>query len=117
MRQMDATVISKFFRTIGIAITLIVALIIGGMTLPNPVWQDKAKDPSSEMRRILILSNPIHTDIAIPVDDEMRARFRFLRDADLDPDSAALRYLVFGWGGRAFYTETSTWPISRQFLS
>jgi uncharacterized protein (TIGR02117 family) len=86
-----------------------VALVISGMTLPNPVWQDQAKGPPSEMRRILILSNPIHSDIATPVDDEMRSRFGFLREADLDPDSAVLRYLVVGWGGRAFYTETSTW--------
>jgi uncharacterized protein (TIGR02117 family) len=109
LRQMDTSVLFKFVRTISIAFALIAALVTGGMILPGPVLQDQATGQSSQMRRILILSSPIHTDIAIPVDDATRSQFGFLRNAGLDVDSADLRYLVFGWGGRAFYTETPTW--------
>ncbi|WP_204340855.1 hypothetical protein [Rhizobium ruizarguesonis] len=50
-------------------------LFIGSVVLPNPVWQGQTKNPSSEMHRVLILSNPIQKDIAIPVDDALCARF------------------------------------------
>ncbi|TIP07694.1 TIGR02117 family protein, partial [Mesorhizobium sp.] len=58
---------------------------------------------------ILVLKNPIHTDIAIPVDDDVRERFHFLTDAGIPADMAKVSYIVFGWGGRAFYLETPTW--------
>ena len=68
-----------------------------------------------------MLSNPIHTDIAIPVDGDLLSRFAFLRKAGLDLDNPNLRYLVFGWGGRSFYIETRTWadlkagPVLKSF--
>lgn len=56
-----------------------------------------------------MLKNPIHTDIAIPVDDDVRKRFHFLVGGGIPADMAWVRYIVFGWGGRAFYLETPTW--------
>lgn len=59
--------------------------------------------------RILILSGPIHTDIAIPLNDETRARFAFVAAAGVPLDHSEARWLIFGWGGRSFYLETPTW--------
>ncbi|MER9496898.1 DUF2459 domain-containing protein [Mesorhizobium sp. M0587] len=39
----------------------------------------------------------------------VRRRFHFLVDAGLPSDAPEVRYIVFGWGGRAFYLETPTW--------
>jgi uncharacterized protein (TIGR02117 family) len=56
-----------------------------------------------------VLSNPIHTDIAIPVDDAIRARFGFLAEAGVPINNPGVRYLIVGWGGRSFYLETPQW--------
>jgi uncharacterized protein (TIGR02117 family) len=97
----------KSIRVISLTISVIVALAMAGIILPKPFWPASAGGPASH--RILILSNPIHTDIAIPVDDALRARFGFVGDSGLDLRLDGVRYLIFGWGGRAFYTQTPTW--------
>ena len=69
--------------------------------------------------QVLVLAGPIHTDIAIPIDEATRERFGFLRAAGVPIDDPAARWLLFGWGGRAFYLETPTWrdlrpgPVAR----
>jgi uncharacterized protein (TIGR02117 family) len=58
---------------------------------------------------VLVLSNPIHTDIAVPVDDDVVARFGFLLQDGMPVDAEGVRYLVFGRGSREFYIATPTW--------
>lgn len=94
-------------RGFGLAILLLAVAVLAGTLVPRPLWPDG--DRSGPTRRILVLENPIHTDIAIPLDARTQARFAFLEDAGVpigDPDA---RWLIFGWGGRAFYLETPTW--------
>nr|WP_296102558.1 TIGR02117 family protein [uncultured Agrobacterium sp.] len=83
-----------------------------GVAVPRPLTHSETTTGETS-RRILVLSNPIHTDIAVPADAELLSRFAFLRDADLEIDHPGLRYIVFGWGGRAFYTQTPTWADLR----
>lgn len=98
----------KFLRllTVPVAAALLAAAL--GTLVPRPLWPS-AMAGGEGARHVLVLRNPIHTDIAIPVDDGIRWRFHFLADAGLPIDAPAARYLVFGWGGRAFYLETPTW--------
>ena len=90
------------------AILLVVAIaVLAGMLAPRPLWP--SDDDSIATRRILVLKNPIHTDIAIPVGPEVLERFAFLEEAGIPLSNPAARWLIFGWGGRAFYLETPTW--------
>ncbi|MEW6629677.1 MAG: TIGR02117 family protein [Pseudomonadota bacterium] len=91
---------------VAILVALVVAVALGTL-IPRPLWPAAAA--GERTRHILVLKNPIHTDIAIPVDDGVRRRFAFLAEAGLPVDAPEARYLVFGWGGRAFYLETPTW--------
>lgn len=85
-----------------------VAIIIGlGTLVPRPLFEPAEDGPRA--RKIFLLSNPIHTDIALPIDDDLRATFAFLETDGLPVDLPGARYLSFGWGGRAFYLETPTW--------
>lgn len=112
--------IAKIFKRVLLAVLALVAIAAFGIAVPRPLWHDEPA-LAKHSHRILVLSNPIHTDIAIPVDDDLMARFGFLRAAGLDLDNPNLRYLVFGWGGRSFYTETPTWadlkvePVLKSF--
>ena len=94
----------------GLAIIVVVAAIavLMGVMIPRP-WRQPPAETTSATYRILVLSNPIHTDFAIPATPDIRERFGFLADAGLDTGNPDVRYVIFGWGGRAFYTETPTW--------
>lgn len=99
---------------------LILLLLLLGTVVPRPFF---AGDVSGGVagREILLLSNPIHTDIAVPVDDDLRRAFAELQEDGIAVNHPAAAYLVFGWGGRSFYTETPTWadlkpmPVLRSF--
>ncbi|MGV8938093.1 MAG: TIGR02117 family protein [Allorhizobium sp.] len=100
MRRLASAVIS--------AIVLIVVAVVVGALLPRPLFVASA-DKEPVTRRILLLSGPIHTDIALPLDASTRAAFAFLRPAGVDIDNPGAEWLVVGWGGRAFYLQTPTW--------
>lgn len=112
--------IARIVKGVLIVVLALVAIAGLGIAVPRPLWHDESA-PAEPSRQVLMLSNPIHTDIAIPVDDDLIARFAFLRAGGLDLDNPNLRYLVFGWGGRSFYTETRTWadlktvPVLKSF--
>ncbi|WP_332305948.1 TIGR02117 family protein [Rhizobium sp. GR12] len=95
-------------RWIGGGLLLIVLLLVLGTVVPRPFFSDDASGGAGD-REILLLSNPIHTDIALPVDDGLRQTFSELQEGGIAVNHPAAAYLVFGWGGRSFYTETPTW--------
>jgi len=82
-----------------------------GTLVPRPFRP--ASDDAPRSRRILVLANPIHTDIAIPLTPDVQARFAFLEEAGVPIRNQAAKWLILGWGGRAFYLETPTWSDLR----
>lgn len=89
---------------------LLLLLLVGGAVIPRPFFAPlKEYSGSDEPWRILVLSGPIHTDIAIPLDDATRSAFSFLDAAGVPVGHPGARWLIVGWGGRAFYLETPTW--------
>jgi uncharacterized protein (TIGR02117 family) len=97
-------------RLILVLATLIVGLpllAILGTLIPHPFVNDPV-DETGPARRILVVSNTIHTDIAIPADPETLATFGFLTDSGLPILHPDARWLLLGWGGRSFYMETPT---------
>lgn len=60
-------------------------------------------------RTIFVFEGLIHTDILVPADADVRARFAALRDGPIPLDHPNLRWLSFGWGARAFYTTAGTY--------
>lgn len=92
---------------LAIALVGLIALI-GGAILPRPFVAASQLDAGGR-HRVLVLMNPIHTDIAIPLEPQVREAFNFLLDHGQPMDAPGARYLVIGWGGREFYTQTPTW--------
>ncbi|RWH68168.1 TIGR02117 family protein [Mesorhizobium sp.] len=98
----------KIWRSLATLVAAVLLAAALGTLVPRPLWP-AAMAEGEGTRRILVLKNPIHTDIAVPLDDGVRRRFAFLAGAGLPMDAPGARYIVFGWGGRAFYLETPTW--------
>jgi uncharacterized protein (TIGR02117 family) len=91
----------------GLLAALLVTVALGTL-VPRPLTSPAAASVGSSSQ-ILLLANPIHTDIALPLDDEVRAAFADLIPAGLSIDMPGVEYLIIGWGGRSFYIETPTW--------
>lgn len=88
----------------------IVFVVAAGTFVPRPLLpQALATRQGQAMRTILVISNPIHTDLAFPLDDETLRYFPFLEAEGLPVRHPLARWIIFGWGGRAFYLETPTW--------
>ncbi|MDR7029490.1 TIGR02117 family protein [Rhizobium rosettiformans] len=88
---------------------MLIILVALGTLLPRPLNPRAEASLGGETAEILLLANPIHTDIALPVDDEVRAAFADLVPGGLPLDMPGVDYLIIGWGGRSFYIETPTW--------
>ena len=105
--------IVKIAKWAGLLVGLFAFALIMGVVVPRPIAPivNSASASVSETgkRSVLLLANPIHTDIAFPVDRDVLSAFGFLIDGGLDPGLTGAEWIVLGWGGRAFYTETPTW--------
>lgn len=83
--------------------------VVLGTLLPRPLLPIFVSAAGAGATRILVLSGPIHTDIAVPLTDETRKRFGFIEPAGVPLAHPQAQWLIFGWGGRSFYLETPTW--------
>jgi uncharacterized protein (TIGR02117 family) len=99
---------ARVFRVLGTIVGVFVLAVAAGALIPVPLVAPAASDASGQ-RKILVLSNPIHTDIAVPIDGSVLQRFGFLQEDGLTLAAPEVKYLVFGRGGRAFYIATPTW--------
>ncbi|MFD2238236.1 TIGR02117 family protein [Aureimonas populi] len=89
-----------------LALALMIALALAlGLVVPRPV----AAPAAGGAHEIVLIANPIHTDIALPSTPPVLSRLRFLGAAGLPLDHPGLGHVLVGWGGREFYTRTPTW--------
>lgn len=102
----------KLLRWLISGLALLAVLLVSGTVVPRPLTAPAEASVQGE-NQILLLANPIHTDIALPVDDEVRAAFADLAASGLPVDMPGVEYLIIGWGGRSFYIETPTWGDMR----
>ena len=82
---------------------LYLAAAVVGALLPAAPATGRAP---GDGERIYLLTTLLHADIAIPIDEEVRQRYAFLETDGLPIDHPSVRYLIFGWGSRAFYAAT-----------
>lgn len=95
-------------------VCVLLGLMVLGILVPRPA--DTAYPPAggaAGLNVVHLAANPIHTDILLPATPEVLERFGFLARDGLDLGHPALRTVVVGWGGRAFYTQTPTWDQLR----
>ena len=95
-------------RSLVRVVIAVAALVSLGTLVPRPLTSPAAASAGFGSQ-ILLLANPIHTDIALPLDDQVRAAFADLIPSGVPIDMPGVEYLVIGWGGRSFYIETPNW--------
>jgi uncharacterized protein (TIGR02117 family) len=111
----------RLLRFLLMVLALAVVAVAAGILVPRPLFSAPQAGEGGPLRKVLLLSNPIHTDIALPADADVLARFAPVAADGLPIDHPAVQWLVVGWGGRSFYVETPTWadlkplPVLRAF--
>ena len=93
---------------IAAALVAAVLLFVAGALIPRSFFAQTAPPPLAG-RTVLLLSNPIHTDIAFPADPDVMARLSILNGENFQLTDPRIAWVVVGWGGRSFYLETPTW--------
>ena len=61
---------ARLGRGLFYVLAIVVVLLTAGMLAPRPILAEP--DSGQTSRRILVITNPIHTDIAIPLDADVR---------------------------------------------
>lgn len=67
----------------------------------------RAKGPDE--LSVYIRSNGVHTDIVVPVKNELMDWSRLVRFDYTDSKDSSMQYASFGWGDKGFYLETPQW--------
>ncbi len=52
---------------------------------------------------------PIHFDLLIPMSDQLRQTFAFAEAQGVPITNPQVKFLMVGWGSKAFYTQTGTY--------
>lgn len=70
---------------------------------------NKEHDTNSDVA-IYILTNGVHTDIVVPVKNDVFDWSKAVKFANTRlQDTAGMQWLAMGWGDKGFYLETPTW--------
>jgi uncharacterized protein (TIGR02117 family) len=82
---------------------VVAALSISKISVNADVAQ---KDKAIE---IFILSNGVHTDIVVPVKNELKDWSKEIRFHQTKSKDSLVNYVAFGWGDKGFYLNTPEW--------
>lgn len=58
---------------------------------------------------IYILTNGVHTDIAVPIKNNLRDWSKEIKYSNTALKDTVMNYLAMGWGDKGFYLETPEW--------
>lgn len=96
--------IFKFFL---ISMGLILTYVMCSFVLPKITINKE--DNSKEEVEIHILTNGVHTDIVVPVENDQINWSKEILYSNTLANDTTQKYLAMGWGDKGFYLETPTW--------
>ena len=104
MRRLGRVLLDIVAVSVALPLAYLLAAWLGG----RAVIATEGEGGDAEVS-VFLLSNGVHTDIAVPLRHEVFDWTRAVSPADTRRDSSGARYVAFGWGDRGFYVETPHW--------
>jgi len=102
-------IVKRTFQSIGIIVLFFVVYFLSALGLAyipsNPDFRQCEKDAIE----IYILTNGVHTDIVVPLRNDIKDFSMFVNPAFTKSKEPDYNYAAFGWGDKGFYLETPTW--------
>ncbi|MGE6396278.1 TIGR02117 family protein [Chryseobacterium scophthalmum] len=97
-----------FLKTLGFILGIVVLYAILGYLLP--FIEVSAKDDGEQKEiPIYIYTNGVHTDIVMPVKNELHDWSAKIPFANTTSKKSDYNYVGIGWGDKGFYLDTPTW--------
>lgn len=102
------TVLIYLLKVIGIILGIVIIYVILGLVIPYiPV---SAKDDGQKKEiPIYIYTNGVHTDIVMPVKNDLQDWSRKIPFGNTKSKKTDYQYIGIGWGDKGFYLDTPTW--------
>lgn len=102
------TVLMYLLKVIGIILGIVIIYVILGLLIPYiPV---SAKDDGQKKEiPIYIYTNGVHTDIVMPVRNDLQDWSQKIPFANTKSKKTEYQYIGIGWGDKGFYLDTPTW--------
>jgi len=95
-------------KTLGILLGIIVVYVAAGYFLP--FIEVPAKDDGQEKEiPIYIYTNGVHTDIVMPVKNDLHDWSTKIPFGNTKSKETDYRFVGIGWGDKGFYLDTPTW--------
>lgn len=106
---MSAKIIGIYaLKIIGIILGILVVYVLLGILLP--FIQVSAKDDGDKKEiPIYIYTNGVHTDIVMPVKNDLQDWSAKIPFANTTSKKTDYNYIGIGWGDKGFYLDTPTW--------
>ncbi|MCU7615801.1 TIGR02117 family protein [Chryseobacterium sp. PBS4-4] len=106
---MSAKIILIYFlKTLGIILGIVVLYVLLGLALP--FIEVSAKDDGEKKEiPIYIYTNGVHTDIVMPVKNDLYDWSSKIPFANTKSKKTDYNYIGIGWGDKGFYLDTPTW--------
>lgn len=92
---------------IGFVAFLLIYMLLVFIFSIIPVNSNENKD--SKEIEIYILTNGVHTDIVVPIKNEIKDWSKEISYLHTKKKDSTMSHLAFGWGDRGFYLDTPTW--------
>jgi uncharacterized protein (TIGR02117 family) len=102
------TILLYLLKVVGIILGIVVIYVILGLLIPYiPV---SAKDDVEKKEiPIYIYTNGVHTDIVMPVKNDLQDWSQKIPFANIKSKKTEYQYIGIGWGDKGFYLDTPTW--------
>jgi len=106
--------LKKTFKFAGWTILTIISFLILYIILVYliskiTVNSDIAKVEKQDAIPIYILSNGVHTDIVVPVVNEVKDWRKEIQFSHTQSKDSTMNFIAFGWGDKGFYLNTPEW--------
>lgn len=104
--------VKKSFKIIGwtlLGILSFLILYVGSALLISKISVNSDVSQKDKEIEIFILSNGVHTDIVVPVKNELKDWTTEVGFQQTTSKDSLVNYLAFGWGDKGFYLNTPDW--------
>lgn len=100
--------IIQYAKKLGLGILIFLVFYVTAVFLLPKIKVNTDRKPSEEVT-IYILSNGMHTDIVMPVENEVFSWDSLVSAKDTRAQNTDLEWVAIGWGDKGFYLDTPTW--------
>ncbi|MCZ6855359.1 MAG: TIGR02117 family protein [Gammaproteobacteria bacterium] len=107
-RKRCARTLRRIARVVLIAIALYLVIVLIGLIPVNNDFK-----PTPDGIEILLVSSPVHADVALPIETETINWREFFPAHCFSGDTSDATHVTLGWGDKAFFLETPTWAEFR----